>query len=108
MSDESVHAVQTEGDNLVLEDEIRIARDQVIALKIERSLIGEQIADVRDRMETLGVSKQAFDAALRYYEQDPDKRETYDHSYAKARSAMGVPLQTELFPVDTYPDEIAI
>lgn len=76
-----------------LHDKIAAGRDKVIELKAKRADINAKIGEVRASMEAMGVPKAAFDASLKYFEQDPDKRAGYDNGYIIAREAMGLPVK---------------
>lgn len=84
------HNVVKLGGNLdPLKQDIMEARDKVLALKKKRDEINADIQSIRTNLEAKGITKKAFDDALRYFEQDPDKRAGYDEAYIIAREAMG-------------------
>lgn len=87
------NVVQMGGNIDPLKKDIAAARDKVIALKAKRADINASIAEVRASMEAKGITKKAFDDALRYYESDADKREGYDNAYIIARESMGFPVR---------------
>jgi len=96
----------TQGHNMNgLLKEIKEGVDSVIQLKKERAEINASIAEVRSRMEAKGIKKKAFDAALRYLEQDEEQREGYDMAYAIARKAVGLPMQGDLFEDEVLAQE---
>jgi len=82
------------GGNLdPLKADIAAARDKVLALKKKRADINADIQAVRTSLEAKGITKKAFDDALRHFEQDPDKRAGYDEAYIIAREAMGLAVK---------------
>jgi hypothetical protein len=94
--------------------DIKKAAEEVINAKARRLEINAEIAEIRAGMEAKGITKRAFDAAVKYLEQDEEKRAGYDTAYAIAREALGVPVQGDLWddvevvaPLDagTQPDD---
>lgn len=87
-----------EGHNLnKLKASIADAINGVKRLKVERTDINAEIAELRANMETLGIPKKAFDMAMTYMNMDPDKREGFDIAYAIVREAGGLPMSDDLF-----------
>lgn len=76
---------------------IEKAINDIRDLKGKRKSINEDIAAIRENLQSKGVHKQAFDFALRYLDMDVDKRQSFDVSYALVREAGGLPLQGDLF-----------
>lgn len=86
------------GDNInALKADIKKVAEKIIKLKSKRSEVNADIKAHREGLESKGISKQSFDAALRYYEKDPEQREGFDLGYNIAREALGVPMQEGLF-----------
>jgi hypothetical protein len=75
-----------------LKEDIVKARDKVLELKSKRSEINADLKAIRENLEAKGITKSAFDSALRHYEKDPEQREGYDQGYIIAREAMGLPV----------------
>lgn len=80
-----------------LDQEIREAVDEVIGYKQERDEINAQIREVVERMETKGLPRAAFKAILKESELTEDQRRAYDTALLVGRSALGIPLQSDLF-----------
>ncbi len=92
-----------EGNISKLMEDVKSAAAKVNTLSAKRQGINDDINAIRHDMEAKGISRKAFDAALAYSNQDPEKREGFDVAYSIAREAMGVPLQGDLFDGDKPP-----
>jgi hypothetical protein len=85
------------GHNIVeLKKDIANAIAEINQAKAERKNCNDRIAEIRSKLETKGIHKQAFDMALKYLNMDADKREGFDIAYAIVREAGGLPLQDDL------------
>lgn len=84
------------GANLTkTKDDIKKAAQEIIRLKKKRAEINADIASQRAKVETYGIPKRAFDAALAYFEAEEDKQRDFDAGYQIVREALGV--QMDLF-----------
>jgi uncharacterized protein (UPF0335 family) len=103
--DDQADAAPTIGSNISkLKADIAKAADKIIALKEKRRSVNEDIGAIKANMETQGIPRKALMDAIRYKEEDADKRKGYDLGYSIAREALGLPVQTDMFdegePVD--------
>lgn len=86
----------TPGHNINdIKKQVSEAVENVNQLKKDRSGINADIQAVREKMESLGVKKEAFDMAMRYASWDPDKREGFDIAYDIVREAIGLPFNAQ-------------
>lgn len=76
---------------------IQSAIKKIRDLKSERSEINDTISSIRENLQALGISKAAFDMALRYLDWEPEKRQGFDLAYSLVREAGGLPIQGDLF-----------
>jgi len=83
-----------------LNKKIADAVETINELKAQRSLINAQITAVIEDVEAQGINRHAFRFAMKFLEMATEQREGLDFSLAVARSAMGQPMQAEMFPVD--------
>lgn len=77
--------------------DIQKAISDIRELKGQRKSINEDVAAIRENLQSKGIHKQAFDMALRYLDMDADKRQNFDLAYSLVREAGGLPLQGDLF-----------
>ena len=80
-----------------LRDAIREGREIVQGNKNQIKALHDVKNAQREKIQSLGCSKEAFDAALKYWNWDDDKRAGYDFDYAVARHALEVPVEGDLF-----------
>lgn len=78
-------------------DTIDAAYKRINEIENERKALNATKKEVRANLERMGINLIAFDAASKYRNMDPDKREGFDLSYAVARLSLGQPLQDDLF-----------
>lgn len=100
---EHENVIKLGGNITGLMDEIARKRDEIIDLKKKRSEINARIKEKIEAMNAKGITKDAFRAALSYFESAPEQREGYDIAYALAREGMGQPIKGEqlsLLPED--------
>lgn len=84
------------GSNITgMMDDIAKKRDEIIDLKKKRSEINAKIKEKMEAMNAKGITKDAFRAALSYFEAATEQREGYDLAYSLAREGMGLPIQGE-------------
>ena len=69
----------------------------VQALEGRRSAINDQIAEKRGAIKALGIDMDAWRAAKRRKEMDPEDRANFDRSQAMVNAALGIPIQGDLF-----------
>ena len=77
-------------------DRIKEICSEIIRLKAKRKELNAEIQALREDVEVQGIPKWAFDAALGYYQKDPDKRIDFDQGYATVREILGLPVQYEM------------
>lgn len=63
--------------------------------KAARTSTNEEIAALRAKAETLGISKKALDAAMQYMNMDPEQRESFDLAYSIVREAIGLEIRRD-------------
>lgn len=91
--DEAPKTIHDDGANLTaITQQVADYARQVVDLRKQREETNAEIAEVRAKVEALGVQKKAFDDAVRYQQADPEKRQGYDLSYSIARKAVGLPM----------------
>ena len=82
-------------------DVIHQCAEKLKKLSDDRKAINASVQAVREQVESLGVSKAAFDMAMRYSRMDEEQRQGFDMAYAIVRRALGMPIVTEdLFAAD--------
>lgn len=106
---EQTENVSAMGGNIKgLQDDIRQAKERIDQWKKERKAINDKIKAERETMETKGITKMAFDAAMHYVDMDADKREGFDTAYIITRESLGAPVkgaQADLFGLAVKADE---
>ena len=84
------------GSNLTaIKRDLLKAKNQVLDINRKIKELQAEKQHVRDGVETMGIPKKAFDAAIRVAEMDADKRQAYDFGYEITRDAVGA--QMDLF-----------
>lgn len=71
--------------------------EKIKTLSEDRKAINASVQAVREQVESFGVSKAAFDMAMRYARMDEEQRQGFDVAYAVVRKALGLPIQSDLF-----------
>jgi len=87
---------------------IKKAQKKVLAWQDDRDAISAKINEARAEVKALGISKKAFDFALKRSQMDEDKRDQLDLDCSLACDAMNVPIKGEqgaLFNRDDKPEE---
>lgn len=75
-----------------LKEDLAKWRDEYIQLEKKRADVNASLAEIRAKAEANGIPKKAFNDALRYVKEDPDKRAGYDNGYILCREAFGLPI----------------
>lgn len=79
-------------------DELAMAVTELDTIAEERATLDAQTKAVYERLQAEhGCNRQAIKAAIRYAKLDEAKRMNWDWTYAQTRSALGLPVQPDLF-----------
>lgn len=82
-----------------LKDFLREQYNAIQPLLDDRESINASINEIRAAVKAHGITKQAFDRALKYSRTDPDKRKEDDVAYGICRDVLNLPIQPDLFDV---------
>ncbi|WP_422057348.1 hypothetical protein [Sphingomonas sp.] len=80
---------------------IRECTDKIISLEKQRASINADISAERKRIKASNIDMDAWRAAKRRREMDPDVRAEFDRSQTLCNKALGVPVQADLFANDS-------
>lgn len=78
-------------------DVIKDTTTEIIQLETQRDLINANINSARKKIKAAGCNLDAWRAAKKRYDMDPQKRDDFDRSQVAANEALGIPLQGSLF-----------
>lgn len=86
----------TEKAQKALEDRIARGAKGVRAAIEKRQAANDEKNAIRSDLQNAGISKKAFDAALRIMEMDPQDRRGFDIAYNLCRKALGSPIDGQI------------
>lgn len=81
--------------NTEMLDSIREVRDELQKCADDRKHANEYASELRARLVTAGLSKEAVKHAMKYLELNDNERAKYDISMALVRRALGAPMQID-------------
>lgn len=82
---------------------IRNAVPEIVNINKRIKALQADKAELRERVNAVGIPKRALDHAIRMREMDPEDRQRYDEGYIIAREAIGVAVQRSLFEMIETP-----
>jgi len=71
--------------------------NEILQIQSHRKELNELITQKLGEAENLGIPKKAFRLAIALIEEDGGKVEMFDKGLFRARKAIGIPMQLELF-----------
>lgn len=81
-------------------DIIKAETTTIIQLEAQRDSVNANITAARKKIKAAGCNLDAWRAAKKRYDMDPEKRDDFDRSQVAANEALGIPLQGLLFDND--------
>lgn len=87
-----VNIAEIGGNISGLKEDLAKWRDAYLEMEKKRADCNAKLAEIRAKAEANGIPKKAFNDALRYVKEDPDKRAGYDNGYILCREAFGLPI----------------
>lgn len=82
---------------------IRNAVPEIININKKIKALQADKAELREKVNAVGVPKKALDHAIRVREMDPEDRQRFDEGYIIAREAIGCAVQRSLFEMIDEP-----
>lgn len=80
-----------------LDQAINKAVDEIIDLQTQRKTLNAQVQEIIERMETKGIPRAALKATVRKMKFTEDQRRAYDTAMLITCSAVGIPIQADIF-----------
>lgn len=92
-------AKQGHNSELSKEEMAKVAKlhEDIVALKDKVSALNADANAKRKEIRAMGIDLSAYAAAAKRKAMDPDQRAEFDRSAAILNSALGIPLQADLF-----------
>lgn len=88
-----------------LAEDIQKAAQQIVDLKGKNRSNNTKRQELRTSLESKGISKKAFDYAMKLYEMDSNERRSIEFALAACVEALGVkPATVDMFPDGVDPE----